>query len=71
VDTNVAWGATAIQAAAQALPLRTGTVDAALAVLTIHHWTDFAAGISEMRRVARDRVIVVTWTALSSKASGY
>lgn len=65
-----AAGAPAIQAAAEALPLRTGAVEAALAVLTVHHWTDVAAGISEMRRVARDRVIVLTWTTLSSKASG-
>ncbi|HEX4392526.1 MAG TPA: methyltransferase domain-containing protein [Mycobacterium sp.] len=54
-------GAPAIQAAAEALPLRTGAVEAALAVLTVHHWTDLAAGISEMRRVARDRAIVLTW----------
>ena len=53
--------APAVQAAAEALPLRTNAVDAVLAVLTVHHWTDLAAGVAEMRRVARRRVIVVTW----------
>jgi SAM-dependent methyltransferase len=53
--------APAVQATAEALPLRTGAVEAALAVLTVHHWTDLAAGVSEMQRVARRRVIILTW----------
>jgi SAM-dependent methyltransferase len=53
--------APAVQAAAEALPLRTGAVEAALAVLTVHHWTDLAGGVSEMLRVARRRVIILTW----------
>ena len=53
--------APAVQAAAEALPLRTGAVEAALAVLTVHHWTDLTAGITEMLRVARRRVIILTW----------
>jgi SAM-dependent methyltransferase len=56
-----ASAAPAVQAAAEALPLRTGVVDAALAVLTVHHWTDPAAGVAEMRRVACRRVIILTW----------
>ena len=32
-----------------------------MAVLTVHHWTDLAAGVSEMLRVARRRVAVLTW----------
>mgnify|MGYP003457648840 CR=1 FL=1 len=32
--------------------------DAALAVLTVHHWTDRARGLAEMARVARRRVVV-------------
>jgi SAM-dependent methyltransferase len=53
--------APAVQAAAEALPLRTDAVEAALAVLTVHHWSDIAAGVSEMLRVARRRVIILTW----------
>jgi SAM-dependent methyltransferase len=50
-----------IQAAAEHLPLVDGAVDAACAILTAHHWTDPAQGFAEMRRVARRRVVVLTW----------
>jgi hypothetical protein len=33
----------------------------ALAILTIHHWSDRDRGLAEMRRVARDRVVIFTW----------
>lgn len=56
-----AGSAPAIQAAAEHIPLRDDCVDAALAVLTIHHWTDLAAGLAEMRRVARRRLVFLTW----------
>jgi SAM-dependent methyltransferase len=46
---------------AEALPLETGSCDAAMAVLTMHHWTDLAAGLREMRRVARRRLVLLTW----------
>jgi len=44
-------------AAAEALPLPTGSFDAALAILTLHHWDDLHAGLRELRRVARRQVI--------------
>lgn len=47
----------AIDASAERLPLADDSVDAALACLTIHHWSDPAGGCAEMLRVARDRVI--------------
>lgn len=53
--------APAVQSVAEALPLRDESVDAALAVLTVHHWTDVAAGVAEMRRVARRRLVFFTW----------
>ena len=53
--------APAVQAVAEALPLADGAVDAALAVLTVHHWSDVAAGVAEMRRVARRRAVFFTW----------
>jgi hypothetical protein len=31
-----------------------------LGVLTIHHWTDWRAGLAELRRVAR-RIVLLTW----------
>ena len=56
-----AGAAACVRGAAEALPLRDGSVDAALAVLTVHHWTDVAAGIAELRRVARERIVILTW----------
>lgn len=50
-----------IQAVAEHIPLRDDCAEAALAVLTIHHWTDLAAGIAEMRRIARRRLVFLTW----------
>jgi SAM-dependent methyltransferase len=52
--------APAVQATADRIPLADGACDAALASLTIHHWPDPAAGLAEMRRVAR-RLVVFTW----------
>ena len=50
-----------VRGAAEDLPLVDGAVDAALAILTVHHWTDPARGFAEMSRVARSRVVVLTW----------
>ena len=50
-----------IQATAEALPLETASFDAAMAVLTAHHWTDLERGLSEMARVARKRAVLLTW----------
>ncbi|HXE46409.1 MAG TPA: methyltransferase domain-containing protein [Conexibacter sp.] len=50
-----------VQAAAESLPFEAGAFDAALAVLTDHHWSDRAAGLREMRRVARRRAVLFTW----------
>ena len=50
-----------IQGVAEALPLPDATVDAAMAVFTDHHWTDPARGLEEMLRVARRRVVALTW----------
>ncbi|QTE00151.1 class I SAM-dependent methyltransferase [Streptomyces cyanogenus] len=53
--------APAVQAVAEHLPLRDDATDAVMALLTVHHWADLAAGIGELRRVARRRVVVLTW----------
>jgi SAM-dependent methyltransferase len=49
-----------VRGVAEALPFHDGAFDAALAVLTVHHWTDAARGLAELRRVARQQV-VFTW----------
>ena len=46
---------------AESLPLPDRGVDAALAVLTVHHWRDVAAGVAQLRWVAARRVVVLTW----------
>jgi SAM-dependent methyltransferase len=56
--------ARAIQATAERLPLADESVDAALAVFSDQHWTDRERGLSEMLRVARRRVVALTWDRL-------
>lgn len=51
--------AASVRGVAEALPLRDACVDAALAVLTVHHWTDLATGIAELRRIARRRIVLL------------
>jgi len=50
-----------VQAGAEDLPFEDDSFDAAMAVLTLHHWSDWRAGCAELRRVARDRVVVFSW----------
>jgi SAM-dependent methyltransferase len=50
----------AIDGRADALPFDDGSFDAALAVLTVHHWPDLEAGLAEMRRVTRGPVVVMS-----------
>ena len=56
-----AGSARVVQAVAADLPFRDNGFAAALAILTIHHWPDRARGLDELCRVARRRVVVVTW----------
>ena len=51
--------APAIRAVAEALPFEDQTFEAAMAILTLHHWTDLASGLSELRRVASRQVILL------------
>ena len=55
-----------VRASGSALPLRDASVDAALAVLTLHHWPDRMRGLREMRRVARQRVVILTHEHLAT-----
>ena len=45
----------------EALPFVDGAVDACTAFWTVHHWSDQAAVLREMRRVARRRVILMNY----------
>jgi len=49
--------APAVRAVAEHLPFRAQSFDAAMAILTVHHWPEPARGLREMRRVARRQVV--------------
>ena len=52
----------AIRASAGVIPLRDQSVDAAMAILTVHHWDEERErGVRELRRVARGPVVLLTY----------
>ncbi len=53
--------APAVQARAEELPVADHAADAVMALLTVHHWSDLAAGLAELKRAARRRIVVLTW----------
>ncbi|WP_437507588.1 class I SAM-dependent methyltransferase [Sorangium sp. So ce1099] len=57
-------GIEVVQAGAESLPFPDAAFDAAMAILTVHHWADWRQGFREMRRVAR-RIVVLTWDPAS------
>lgn len=52
---------TVVQCSAESLPFDDKTFDAAMAILTIHHWTDKAQGVAEMRRVTQGKIAFLTY----------
>jgi SAM-dependent methyltransferase len=46
---------------AERLPFGDDAFDAALSVLSIQHWSDPGLGLTELRRVARRRVVLFLW----------
>lgn len=46
-----------VRAIAEALPFETGTFDASMALLTMHHWTDPTEGVREIARVSSTQVV--------------
>lgn len=53
--------APAVQGSAEALPFDDNAFDAAMAVNTVHHWSDKATGFAEIRRVTRGRIVLLTF----------
>jgi SAM-dependent methyltransferase len=47
-----------LRASASALPLPAAWADVAMAILTVHHWDDAAAGLAELCRIAPRRVVL-------------
>lgn len=53
--------APAVRATAAELPLRDGSADAAMAILSVHHWdNEQERGVRELRRVAAGPVVILT-----------
>ena len=50
-----------VQGSAENLPFATDSFDAAMGVLTVHHWSDPVAGLKEMRRVATGPMVLLTF----------
>ena len=63
-----ASAAPCVRGVAEALPFDAATFDAAMAILTVHHWTDRAAGMAEMRRVAARQVVFFFEPAMADDA---
>jgi SAM-dependent methyltransferase len=61
IRQRIPGAAKAIQASADNLPFDDNSFDASMAILTIHHWPDREAGLREMRRVTRERIILLTF----------
>ena len=58
-----------VDARAERLPFGDDSFDAAMAVLSDHHWDDHERGLAELRRVARRRVVLFTWDPRSLRDS--
>ncbi len=58
ISQRPAGAAPALQASAEDLPIADGQFDVAMALVTIHHWRNWEAGLREMQRVAA-RVVVL------------
>ena len=54
-------GRPAVDAVAERLPFADASFDAAMAVLTVHQWTDLDRGLRELRRVSRGPVVILTF----------
>lgn len=53
--------APAVDAVAGNLPLDDQSVDAAMALVTVHQWPDVARGLAELRRVTRGPIVLLTF----------
>ena len=51
----------AINAKADSLPFDDRSFDAAMAMVTVHHWPDIEKGIAEIRRVTKKRIVIMTF----------
>jgi SAM-dependent methyltransferase len=57
IDQRPPGSAPVVRAAAETLPFGDGAFDAAMAILTVHHWSDPTVGLRELPRVSRRQVV--------------
>lgn len=57
----------AVIGSADSLPFDDNSFDASMAIVTIHHWHDMAKGLKELRRVTKDRVLIMTFDPASAE----
>lgn len=62
IEQRPSGAAPVVEAFAEDLPFENDSFDAAMALIAVHHWNDARAGLAEMVRVARRRVLVLTFT---------
>jgi SAM-dependent methyltransferase len=53
--------APAVRTTAEDLPFDDSSFDAAMAIITVHHWAEPTRGLAEMARVARRRVVILSF----------
>jgi ubiquinone/menaquinone biosynthesis C-methylase UbiE len=61
IRQRTAGAAPVVRACAEALPFPNASFAAALAVLSVHHWSDWQVGLRELLRVSRRKVVLFTW----------
>jgi ubiquinone/menaquinone biosynthesis C-methylase UbiE len=60
IEQRPPGSAPCLRGTAEALPAEDKSFDCAMAILTIHHWSDWRRGLDEMRRVA-DRAVILSF----------
>ncbi len=68
IDQRPPGSAPVVQGVAEELPFADDSFDAAMAMITVHHWSDAGQGLAEMARVAQQRVVVLSFD--STPAAG-
>lgn len=61
IEQRPPGSAPVVEGFAEQLPFEDDSFDAAMAIITIHHWNDLRAGMAEMARVARRRLVVLSF----------
>ncbi len=67
IDQRKPNAAPVICGVAKHIPFADNSFDATMAILTLHHWKDQTTGLLELKRVARKRIIILTFDPVQSE----